>query len=132
MARRTRSTQSPASVFPDWPVQQIALGSEPSDIEPAALACEVAHRIRTARAQEGLTRVELGRRAGISEFTILKVEAGQVWPDLHTVGRLIEALGIICSTSKRPGKLGKPSASSGSLQARRSHSAIARSTTTFG
>lgn len=94
MARRTRITEQPGSVFPDWPSQQIALGSDPADIEAAALTCEIAYRIRQARAEGGLSRVELALAAGLSEFTLLKVEAGKVWPDLHTVGRLFEALDL--------------------------------------
>lgn len=46
------------------------------------------------RKEIGLTQAELGKRAGLSQPKIAKIERGDANPELRTLGRLAGALGI--------------------------------------
>jgi transcriptional regulator with XRE-family HTH domain len=47
-----------------------------------------------ARLSQGLSRVELGRNAGVSRETIRHIEAGEFSPRSGTAKRLADALGV--------------------------------------
>lgn len=100
MARTSRAAIDPGHVYPQWPARQMVLDVDERDYSPAEVALAFADAIRDARLALGLSQVEVARRAGLSEFTVLRVEGGRVWPDLHTVGRLCGALGL--STAFEP------------------------------
>jgi ribosome-binding protein aMBF1 (putative translation factor) len=94
MARTRRVALDPAYVYPDWPVRQMVLDVDERDYSPAEVALSFADAVREARARVGWSQVELAVQSGLSEFTIVRLESGRVWPDLHTVGRLSGALGL--------------------------------------
>jgi transcriptional regulator with XRE-family HTH domain len=50
--------------------------------------------LRQLRAHRQLTQEELGARAGVKAATISRVESGVSTPDLDTLSRLAQALGV--------------------------------------
>lgn len=50
--------------------------------------------MKQARVRAGLTQADLARRAGTTQSTIARLEAGKVSPRLETLDRLIEACGF--------------------------------------
>jgi transcriptional regulator with XRE-family HTH domain len=51
-------------------------------------------RIRSLRHEQGLTLVELGRRAGVTHAFLSQVERGRSDPSLRTLGKISAALGV--------------------------------------
>jgi predicted nucleotidyltransferase/DNA-binding XRE family transcriptional regulator len=66
--------------------------------------------LREARQRGGLSQVELGRRAGVTQSMISAYESGQRQPVLPTLARLIEAAGLRLrvSVDERPEPLSGP------------------------
>src|SRR5947209_8630272 len=62
--------------------------------ERAALAREVALRVTQYRAEHDLTQAELGRRLGMKQPAIARLEAGDHEPSLATLHRLAQGLGM--------------------------------------
>ncbi|WP_181803660.1 helix-turn-helix domain-containing protein [Streptomyces shenzhenensis] len=58
----------------------------------------VAHNVRTARVRAGLSLEELGRRAQVSKGALVALEKAQGNPNLATLVRLADTLGISVST----------------------------------
>jgi transcriptional regulator with XRE-family HTH domain len=58
------------------------------------LAEQVQTRVRTLRQGLGLTQEELCERAGISIDAVTRIESGRRTPNLATVERLAEGLGV--------------------------------------
>lgn len=54
----------------------------------------VGERLRSAREHRGLTQTELGRRVGIDQAIISKLERGKHTPRLDTLRRLADGLGL--------------------------------------
>jgi predicted transcriptional regulator len=57
-------------------------------------AFEIAARIREAREHLGLTQADLAARIGSTQPAIARLEAGGVTPNLDTLRRIAEALGL--------------------------------------
>ena len=55
---------------------------------------EIAARVREAREHLGLTQAELAARIGSTQPAIARLEAGGVTPNLDTLRRIAEALGL--------------------------------------
>jgi len=53
----------------------------------------IGRRLRRARAERGITQVELAARTGVAHSTIVRIERGQARPQLGTVTKLADALG---------------------------------------
>lgn len=58
------------------------------------LKTRLAHAIRTAREEAGLTRPELAARVGVSRNAVLAWDKGRSVPSLLNLGPLCEALGV--------------------------------------
>jgi transcriptional regulator with XRE-family HTH domain len=54
----------------------------------------IGRRLRRARAERGITQVELAARTGVAHSTIVRIERGQARPKIETLGRFAEALGV--------------------------------------
>ncbi|MEV7734364.1 XRE family transcriptional regulator [Streptomyces sp. NPDC088921] len=65
--------------------------------EPAAALRTVAHNVRAARTRAGLSLDELGRRAQVSKGALVALEKAQGNPNLATLVRLADTLGISVS-----------------------------------
>ncbi|MEV4612425.1 XRE family transcriptional regulator [Kitasatospora sp. NPDC049258] len=65
--------------------------------ETAAALRTVAHNVRAARTRAGLTLEELGRRAQVSKGALVGLEKAQGNPNLATLVRLADTLGISVS-----------------------------------
>ncbi|MFF9409118.1 helix-turn-helix domain-containing protein [Streptomyces anandii] len=65
--------------------------------ETAAALRTVAHNVRAARTRAGLTLDELGRRAQVSKGALVALEKAQGNPNLATLVRLADTLGISVS-----------------------------------
>lgn len=52
------------------------------------------HNLRAARQQEGLSQSALARKAGVTEKTVLRIEAGTSLPRMQTAYLLAQAVGI--------------------------------------
>jgi transcriptional regulator with XRE-family HTH domain len=70
--------------------------------ERTALARAVALRVIAYRAEHGLSQTALGRRLGMSQPAVARLEAGERQPTLDTLVRLSEALGIEFLVDIRP------------------------------
>lgn len=57
-------------------------------------AFEIAERVRQAREGRGLTQAELAARIGSTQPALARLEAGGVTPNLDTLHRIAEALGL--------------------------------------
>ncbi|MFC9128079.1 helix-turn-helix domain-containing protein [Streptomyces sp. NPDC057099] len=65
--------------------------------ETAATLRTVAHNVRAARTRAGLSLEELGRRAQVSKGALVALERAQGNPNLATLVRLADTLGISVS-----------------------------------
>lgn len=65
-----------------------------AEAERTRFAHEVAMRIIAYRAEHGISQSELGRRVGLRQPHIARLEAGDHEPSLTTLARLSRALGI--------------------------------------
>lgn len=65
--------------------------------ETAAALRTVAHNVRAARTRAGLSLEELGRRAQVSKGALVALEKAQGNPNLATLVRLADTLGISVS-----------------------------------
>lgn len=66
--------------------------------ETAAALRTVAHNVRAARVRAGLSLEELGRRSQVSKGALVALEKAQGNPNLATLVRLADTLGISVST----------------------------------
>jgi len=57
-------------------------------------AFEIAERVRHARERLGMTQAKLAARIGSTEPAVARLEAGGVTPNLDTLHRVAEALGL--------------------------------------
>ena len=51
-------------------------------------------RLAEVRRAQGFSQAELGRRSGVNQSVISRLEAGQSGVDLRVLARLAEALGV--------------------------------------
>ncbi|MFG2353477.1 helix-turn-helix domain-containing protein [Streptomyces sp. NPDC048521] len=66
-------------------------------VETATALRTVAHNVRSARVRAGLSLEELGRRAQVSKGALVALEKAQGNPNLATLVRLADTLGISVS-----------------------------------
>ena len=66
--------------------------------------------VREARKRAGLTQVDLGRRAGVPQSTVARIESGTRDPSTELVERLVRAAGLEIHVS-----LGEPDPGTSSL-----------------
>ncbi|MGI5430382.1 helix-turn-helix domain-containing protein [Streptomyces sp. CA-179760] len=66
-------------------------------VETAAALRTVAHNVRAARTRAGLSLEELGRRSQVSKGALVALEKAQGNPNLATLVRLADTLGISVS-----------------------------------
>ena len=67
-------------------------------------AFEIAERVRQARERRGLTQAELAARIGSTQPALARLEAGGVMPNLDTLHRIAEALGLELVVDLRRGR----------------------------
>jgi ribosome-binding protein aMBF1 (putative translation factor) len=60
----------------------------------ADAAIRIGERVRAQRERCGLTQAELARRMGVTQPTIARLEAGGTTPNMGTLRRIAEALGL--------------------------------------
>lgn len=60
----------------------------------AATAGRLAGALANRRKGAGWSRAMLARQSGVGQHTIGRIETGRTWPDLATVARLAQALGM--------------------------------------
>jgi len=54
----------------------------------------VGHQLRAARIEQGLTQVEVAKRAGLSQGTVSAIELSRNEPSLKALFAILEALGL--------------------------------------
>lgn len=65
-----------------------------SGYQRAKAAYEIAERVRHARERLDMTQAELAIRIGSTQPAVARLEAGGVMPNLDTLHRIAEALGL--------------------------------------
>lgn len=70
--------------------------------------------VRDARRRAGMSQIELGRRAGVTQSVVSAYESGRRQPSLPTLERLVRAAGLELDMAVRPAGPGS-SAARGSL-----------------
>ncbi len=73
--------------------------------ERTALARAVAIRVVEYRADEGISQTELGRRLGMHQPAIARLESGSDNPTIETLMRLSQKLGIDLNINIHAGEL---------------------------
>lgn len=68
------------------------MGTEGGEYMSAAHKVNV-EKITLERANQGLSAYELSLKAGLSKNVVSNMERGYVVPRLHTVGKIVNALG---------------------------------------
>lgn len=76
-------------------------------VEAEAALRTVAHNVKTARTRAGLSLDELGRRAGVSKGALVALEKAQGNPNLATLVRLADTLGVSVSALMEGGAEGR-------------------------
>lgn len=94
---RVSSTRSPnsysrADQWPDGPFARAE--GDAALLAAVKMAASVAVEIRTARVRRFWSQEDLSKHAGVSRYTVSRVEAGSTWPDLQMVLRLCAALDL--------------------------------------
>jgi predicted transcriptional regulator len=64
---------------------------------------DVASTLRNARRAADLSQRELGRRAGVAQPAVARIEAGGVIPRVDTLERLLRACGHTLEVARRAG-----------------------------
>lgn len=80
--------------------------------EHAKRAYELARQVRDLRVSRGMSQAELARKVGSTQPAIARLEAGGVAPNIDTLERIAEALGL-----KLVVKFSKPGANHGASRA---------------
>ena len=65
---------------------------------------EAGNLLRQARRRAGLTQLELGKRAGVTQASISRIEDSRVRPRFDTLDRLLEACGFSIELAPRLGE----------------------------
>jgi transcriptional regulator with XRE-family HTH domain len=60
--------------------------------------------LKTARSRAGLTQLELGKRAGVTQAAISRIEDEEVSPRFDTLERLLDACGFSIEIAPRLGE----------------------------
>ena len=55
---------------------------------------DVGRRVREARKARQVTQLELAARTGVAHSTVVRIERGQARPQIATVAKIAEALGV--------------------------------------
>jgi ribosome-binding protein aMBF1 (putative translation factor) len=82
--------------FPTW--LTLSWAWEQSLDDPTAVKSALARNLRTYREDRGLSQKRLAKRAGTTLAVIRSIESGRDLPDIATLLRLAEALGVCCAT----------------------------------
>ena len=85
----TRSTEPAANAAGGFQDPHELVGAEPQNLE----AC-IGAAVRAARNRQGLTAIELARRAELSPAMLSKIENGATSPSLSTLQALSKALDV--------------------------------------
>lgn len=72
---------------------------------PLPDTAEAGHRLRTLRTERSLSTRELGRRAGVDQSVIVRVEKGRLRPGPELLVRLLDALDAPAG-EQRPHRVG--------------------------
>lgn len=81
-----------ADQWPEGPFTRA--GDDAALLAAVKMAASVAVEVRTARVRRFWSQEDLAKHAGISRYTVSRVEAGSTWPDLQMVLRLCAALDL--------------------------------------
>ena len=65
--------------------------------DPAAVSAALARNLRHYRDLRGLSHKALGRASAVSLAAIREIETGRSLPDIVTLARLADALGLSCA-----------------------------------
>jgi len=96
--------------------------------DPAAVRAALARNLRHHRDRRGLSRKALGQASSVSPAAIRDTEAGHSLPDIATLARLADALGVSCGALVECGvSTATPSSRriSPTIPAREAHTALA-------
>lgn len=89
----------------DWQELRNRRMAEPSAVDAydaARLAFDLGRRVRELRVQQGLSQIELARRAGMAQPAVARFEAGGTVPTLPVLERLARSLGVELTVQLAP------------------------------
>ncbi len=88
------SRTPPNAYVRPWPTGRVATASDPAGAAAADLMAKVAHQIANARRDRFTTQEALAKKAGVSRYTLSRIEAGSTWSDLAVLMRVCAALDL--------------------------------------
>lgn len=81
-----------------WPTGPFAtpagVPEVPDDLTAVRAVANLAAAVTAEREDHSWSRATLAHRAGLTPHTVGRIEAGQTWPDLTTIARLADTLGL--------------------------------------
>lgn len=81
-----------------WPTGPFAtpagVPAVPGDLTAVRAVANLAAAVTAEREDRSWSRATLAHRAELTPHTVGRIEAGQTWPDLTTIARLADALGL--------------------------------------
>ena len=68
--------------------------------QPYFCTMDLGEKVKTTRAQKGITQKELGERTGLSERTIQRIENHEVEPSVYSLNKISEVLSFDFTSEK--------------------------------
>ena len=94
MVKASDPRPAPKDFTRDWPHGPFESTGDPGGAAAAATMAKLAGQLTHRRKFAGQSQEAIGREAGVSPYTVSRIEAGSEWPRWDTMLRLCAVLGV--------------------------------------